>query len=237
MSFIQDIGGLLQSLYDAVGSSISLPHSGTKTLKLRLTVSPDKTKVQSVSTSAANKHRSHPCTPDKGTTSNDLGKSPEVTDIQVTLTSGNKTKDSSAAKEVKLTQHLNALSGNPSAERERVKERESRKNNLSSSKSKRLSSQEHRHLVNLVQKNMERNSQRMNKHNKVRWVHQSFWIIIMISNYVQSIHSEMCVLTKTFLLTFVADGTRVMPLAEAWPPSTPVPPSEKTRNVVITTSI
>ena len=35
----------MKSLYDAVGSSIKLPQNGTKTLKLRLTVSPDATKV------------------------------------------------------------------------------------------------------------------------------------------------------------------------------------------------
>ena len=38
---LQDLGGLLKSLYDAV--AISLPQKGTKTLKLRLTLSPDKT--------------------------------------------------------------------------------------------------------------------------------------------------------------------------------------------------
>ncbi|ELU11388.1 hypothetical protein CAPTEDRAFT_221730 [Capitella teleta] len=99
----EDIGQLLQSLYDAVGSSISLPHSGTKTLKLRLTVSPDKAKLDKKESERNN--------------------AVNVTDIHAS-------KDAD------------------------------RKNNLSRG-SKRLSSIEHRHLVNLVQKNMERNSQRI----------------------------------------------------------------------------
>ncbi|CAH1779930.1 unnamed protein product [Owenia fusiformis] len=41
----EDLASLLKSLYDAVGSSIKLPQTGTKTLKLRLTVAPDGTGV------------------------------------------------------------------------------------------------------------------------------------------------------------------------------------------------
>lgn len=37
-----DIAGLVRSIYDAVGSSIKLPSSGSKKIKVRLTVSPDK---------------------------------------------------------------------------------------------------------------------------------------------------------------------------------------------------
>ena len=43
--FLQDLAQLLKSLYAAVGSTISLPKSGTKTLKLKLTVSPDTAKA------------------------------------------------------------------------------------------------------------------------------------------------------------------------------------------------
>ena len=41
---LQDLAQLLRSLYDAVGSSISLPQTGAKSLKLKLTVSPDHSK-------------------------------------------------------------------------------------------------------------------------------------------------------------------------------------------------
>ncbi len=44
--YFQDLGQLLKALYDAVGSSINLPQSGgSKTVKLHLTVSPDKAKI------------------------------------------------------------------------------------------------------------------------------------------------------------------------------------------------
>ena len=36
----------MKSLYDAVGSSIKLPEAGAKTMKLRLSVSPDSAKLQ-----------------------------------------------------------------------------------------------------------------------------------------------------------------------------------------------
>lgn len=42
----QDLASLLKALYDAVGSSIKLPSSGTKSLKLRLTVGPDNSQLQ-----------------------------------------------------------------------------------------------------------------------------------------------------------------------------------------------
>ncbi|XP_064640770.1 protein naked cuticle homolog 2-like [Lineus longissimus] len=43
----EDLASLMRSLYDAVGSSIRLP-TGTKTLRLRLTVAPDTTKMESM---------------------------------------------------------------------------------------------------------------------------------------------------------------------------------------------
>ena len=46
INFFQDLATLLKSLYDAVGSSIKLPEAGAKTLKLRLSVSPDSAKLQ-----------------------------------------------------------------------------------------------------------------------------------------------------------------------------------------------
>ena len=46
IDFFQDLATLLKSLYDAVGSSIKLPEAGAKTLKLRLSVSPDSAKLQ-----------------------------------------------------------------------------------------------------------------------------------------------------------------------------------------------
>ncbi|XP_064610738.1 protein naked cuticle homolog 1-like isoform X2 [Liolophura sinensis] len=42
----EDLASLLKALYDAVGSSIKLPSSGTKSLKLRLTVGPDNSQLQ-----------------------------------------------------------------------------------------------------------------------------------------------------------------------------------------------
>lgn len=38
----QDIAGLVTTIYDTLGSSIKVPHYGSKTIKVKLTVSPDK---------------------------------------------------------------------------------------------------------------------------------------------------------------------------------------------------
>ena len=62
MYFFQDLATLLKSLYDAVGSSIKLPEAGAKTMKLRLTVSPDSAKLQADADKTAykdkdNRHR------------------------------------------------------------------------------------------------------------------------------------------------------------------------------------
>ncbi|XP_050396424.1 protein naked cuticle homolog 1 isoform X2 [Patella vulgata] len=49
----EDLASLLKALYDAVGSSIKLPHNGTKTLKLRLTVGQDNAQLHSARISSA----------------------------------------------------------------------------------------------------------------------------------------------------------------------------------------
>lgn len=38
---LQDIAGLVTTIYDTLGSSIKVPHYGSKTIKVKLTVSPD----------------------------------------------------------------------------------------------------------------------------------------------------------------------------------------------------
>lgn len=48
-----DIAGLVRSIYEAVGSSVKLPHSGSKTIKVRLTVSPDKKETVKLSCSSS----------------------------------------------------------------------------------------------------------------------------------------------------------------------------------------
>ena len=40
----QDIAGLVTTIYDTLGSSIKVPHYGSKTIKVKLTVSPDQRK-------------------------------------------------------------------------------------------------------------------------------------------------------------------------------------------------
>ncbi|ESO83044.1 hypothetical protein LOTGIDRAFT_169673 [Lottia gigantea] len=49
----EDLASLLKALYDAVGSSIKLPHNGTKTLKLRLTVGQDNAQLHSARLASA----------------------------------------------------------------------------------------------------------------------------------------------------------------------------------------
>lgn len=46
---MQDIAGLVRTIYDALGSSIKVPHYGSKTIKVKLTVSPDKRDAKSSS--------------------------------------------------------------------------------------------------------------------------------------------------------------------------------------------
>lgn len=41
---LQDIAGLVTTIYDTLGSSIKVPHYGSKTIKVKLTVSPDQRK-------------------------------------------------------------------------------------------------------------------------------------------------------------------------------------------------
>lgn len=41
---LQDIAGLVTTIYEALGSSVKVPHYGSKTIKVKLTVSPDQRK-------------------------------------------------------------------------------------------------------------------------------------------------------------------------------------------------
>lgn len=42
--FFQDIAGLVTTIYEAIGSSVKVPHYGSKTIRVKLTVSPDQRK-------------------------------------------------------------------------------------------------------------------------------------------------------------------------------------------------
>ncbi len=88
----------MKSLYDAVGSSIRLPQTGMKTLKLRLSVNPDNAKVQAepLSNSQSDCKDNHP---DDQCNNNDLKHSKNRDNNKLTLKETIKQNNLNAAME------------------------------------------------------------------------------------------------------------------------------------------
>ena len=171
--FFQDLGGLLKSLYDAV--AISLPQTGTKTLKLRLTVSPDKTaKVKCAQKDAENgndvktqnNHKTHDHL-------SKLNKDTKLTRQNLKQNNLNMCTKFESAHQANLT--MENLENVPESQNV---SKDVKNTNLThcgrSSGKARLS--EKRHLADLVQQNMDRHQQQL------RWGDAIFRFIFLNQN-------------------------------------------------------
>lgn len=191
----EDLAQLLQSLYDTVGSSINLPQTGTRTLKLKLSVSPDNAKVETdtgavgtVALSTVKKTENVPVTsPPRKKSQSKHHKDRENCRSRERheKSSSHAHKDSKSAPpnnqvfKLRLGKLNNTTTttscGAGAAAAASAAPRVDIRNNLSSggpshqsrsSPGKRMSTHEQKHLAELIQKNMERNQQR--QQNKIR---------------------------------------------------------------------
>ena len=171
---MQDLAGLLKSLYDAVGSSIKLPDKGTKTLKLRLTVTPDNTKIhcEPVFSTAATVSPSSPTDPNKS--AQDLeSDAPLNKHMFLHKTAHSCSKNRHKDKNLRDSMKPNNLYCSDKLDMDMFELTKELTNDLSAlhlgelSGIPRLSSIEQKQLAELVQKNMERHKQRQQQ---LRWV-------------------------------------------------------------------
>nr|ANS60430.1 naked cuticle protein [Platynereis dumerilii] len=150
-----DLAQLLKSLYAAVGSTISLPKSGTKTLKLKLTVSPDTAKANNNNINLSPQHQG------KG------GKENSSKIVKDTMKQNNLSPLIGAQASKKRTP-LDLSSKDCKNHKEEVKNT----NVLQDCSPSKLASKPHlshkdkRHLVQLVQQNMERHQQQQQQRTK-----------------------------------------------------------------------
>eukprot|EP00918_Siedleckia_nematoides_P012858 GHVU01028135.1.p1 GENE.GHVU01028135.1~~GHVU01028135.1.p1 ORF type:complete len:522 (+),score=32.86 GHVU01028135.1:133-1566(+) len=210
----EDLAGLLKSLYDAVGSSIKLPEKGTKTLKLRLTVNPDNTKIQCEPVLVSNSAPTSPTDPSKTTSPRDSGLSPTLEDSELKerlfMNKVSHSCSKSRHKDKNLRDSMKPTNLYCTDKLDMLQLTKDLTNDLSAmhlgdlsgdlSGMPRLSSIEQKQLAELVQKNMERHRQRQQQLRRHNSEHTSNHPCGREGKKVRNTHHKECADRRNYYL-------------------------------------